>query len=63
MGNEVFEAVKHGGRAAKISNPMTSLRRACAANIFEMTVGTGPDVIGVSASMNASSEQFSNLPS
>jgi hypothetical protein len=47
----------------KISNPMTSLHRACAADIFEMTGGTGADVIGVSAGMNTSSEQFSNLPS
>jgi hypothetical protein len=41
---------------------MISLRRMCADNIFEMTVGTGADVIGASADMNASSEQFSDLP-
>jgi hypothetical protein len=33
----------------------------CAGNIFEMAVGTGADVIGVGANMNASYEQFSDL--
>jgi hypothetical protein len=50
-------------RLLRVSNPMISLRSMCADNISEMTVGTGAGVIGMSADVNASFEQFSDLPS